>query len=160
MTKAIKSPNRKFYRIDYICCMTGLFTQRLLLLTMLLLAVKLLQAQDIQESPCKQLRDGKRSEPLRMAYKMPEFPGGEEKMKKFITGNFKHSTARPKQGTVYIAAIIGADGTISSERVLKGINGEYNREALRVIRAMPKWTPGECEEGKKVAVEVLIKVKV
>ena len=161
MGKAIKSLNEQFYRIDYICGMTGLHYP-VMLAVILMLAVKLAAAQSPvnHKSNCKLLKEGKISEPVRQAHKMPSFPGGDEKMKKFIKANFKHSKAYPKQGTIYIAVVINPDGTISGERVLKGINGEYNREALRVLKMMPKWTPGECDEGEKVAVEVLVTLKV
>lgn len=141
--------------------MTGFILSRLLLLALVLSTGTIYaQPDNADEHPCEQLEKGKRSQPIRKAYKMPKFPGGEAQMQEFIKGSFRHSKTKPKEGIVYIAVIINNNGTISGERVLKGINGEYNREALRVIRSMPKWEPGECEEGKKVAVEVLIKVKV
>jgi hypothetical protein len=162
MTKAIKSPNREFYRIDYICSMTGLTNSGLLLTVIMLLSAKLTlaQADGGKSDQCELLRKKEMSQPIRKAYKMPVYPGGDEKMRKFIKENFRHSKTQPKKGTVFIAVIINPDGSISGERLLKGINGEYNREALRVVRMMPKWTPGECEGGVKVAVEVLIEVKV
>ena len=46
------------------------------------------------------------------------------------------------QGTVYVSFIVEKDGSVSNVNILKGIGGECDEEALRVVKEMPRWTPG------------------
>ena len=82
--------------------------------------------------------------------KLPEFPGGMSEFVKWLTKNLKYpATAQrnKKQGTVLVAFIINKDGSTTGHKVVKSAAPELDREALRVIRLMPKWKPGE-DRGK------------
>lgn len=90
---------------------------------------------------------------------MPEFPGGESELLKYLSQNITYpELARDAntQGMVFITFIINEDGSVSDAKVLKGITGpgakECAIEALRVINSMPNWTPGK-QNGKGVRVQ-------
>lgn len=76
---------------------------------------------------------------------MPEFPGGEEGLKKYMAENLKYpdgAEERKVQGTVVVIGIIETDGAMEHVVVLRGIDPYADEEALRLVREMPKWKPG------------------
>jgi periplasmic protein TonB len=80
------------------------------------------------------------------------FPGGPAEMIKFINSNIQYpqtSIEMNEQGRVYLSFVVEPDGTISNIAVERGVSGDLDREAKRVVRQMPKWVPGEAK-GKKV----------
>jgi TonB family protein len=92
---------------------------------------------------------------------MPEFPGGEEALYKFLTENITYPQSAKEsgvQGRVYVTFVVEPDGTISDLRVLKGIGGGCDEEAIRVVKAMPEWIPGK-QRGKPVRVQYNLPVK-
>jgi len=85
----------------------------------------------------------------------PEFPGGMEALYKFLRDNIKYpSLARDNNitGRVYVTFVVERDGSIANPRVLKDIGGGCGAEAIRVVKSMPKWTPGK-QRGKAVRVQ-------
>jgi len=74
------------------------------------------------------------------------FPGGSKGMKKWISDNItypKESLENGDQGRVYVVFIVEIDGSVSDVKVMRlGVTKELNKEALRLIESMPKWTPG------------------
>ena len=77
---------------------------------------------------------------------MPEFPGGINELMKFLQENMKYpedATKEGKQGRVIVRFVIDKDGTISDATVLRSVYPSIDAEALRVVNAMPKWTPGK-----------------
>lgn len=92
---------------------------------------------------------------------LPEFPGGEEKRIKFIKENLKYpKTAKDSniQGTVFVTFLVEKDGSISNIDILRGINKECDDEALRVIKLLPKWKPGQ-QRGKPQRVQFNMPIK-
>jgi len=92
---------------------------------------------------------------------MPEFPGGDKEMYKFIGENIKYPKEALKagiQGVVFVNFIVNKDGSISGANVLRGIGGGCNEEALRVVNMMPNWTPG-MQKGKYVAVQYNLPIR-
>lgn len=84
----------------------------------------------------------------------PEFPGGINEMYKFIGDNMKYPAAAQRaniSGRVFIKFVVEKDGSIGNIEVLKGIGFGCDEEAMRVIKAMPKWNPGR-QNGKNVRV--------
>ncbi len=82
---------------------------------------------------------------------MPVYPGGDAEMKKFITKNFKYSKLSAAEGTkIIVQFTVDKDGSIKKPLILKGINAQLNKEALRVVSLMPKFIPGK-NNGKPVA---------
>jgi len=91
----------------------------------------------------------------------PHFPGGEDAVIKFLQENLKYPViARESsiQGTVFITFVIEKDGTITDIRVLRGIGGGCDEEALRALKLMPRWIPGK-QRGKPVRVQFNLPVK-
>lgn len=77
--------------------------------------------------------------------RVPEFPGGLQAFGKFLITNIKYpASAREQkiQGRVIITFVVERDGTLSNERVVKGITGDLDNEALRVMKLSPQWKPG------------------
>ncbi|MDR2906516.1 MAG: energy transducer TonB, partial [Bacteroidales bacterium] len=92
--------------------------------------------------------------PFMIIEEMPEFPGGEEARVKYLSENMIYpSAARDSgiQGTIYVNFIIEKDGSISDVKVVNGIGGGCDEEAIRVVKMMPKWKPGR-QRGKPVRV--------
>lgn len=92
---------------------------------------------------------------------MPEFPGGEEARIQFLRDNIKYpQMARESgiQGTVYVTFVVEPDGRVTGVRVLRGIGGGCDEEAVRVVKAMPRWIPGK-QRGKPVRVQFNMPIK-
>ncbi len=86
---------------------------------------------------------------------MPEFPGGEEELIKFISKNINYPPIARENGItgrVTLAFVVGNDGSISNINVLRDIGGGCAEEAIRVVKKMPKWKAGR-QNGKPVNVE-------
>ena len=91
---------------------------------------------------------------------MPEFPGGSEKFMEYLSGNITYpEDAKEKgiSGRVFIQFVIEKDGSVSNVKVMKGIGGGCDEEAVRVVKAMPKWKPGK-QKGKPVRVNYILPV--
>ena len=85
----------------------------------------------------------------------PEFPGGMEALYKYLAQNIKYpQLARDNNitGKVYVTFVVERDGSIANPRVLRDIGGGCGAEAIRVVKSMPKWTPGK-QRGKAVRVQ-------
>ncbi len=86
---------------------------------------------------------------------MPSFPGGEEARIKYLNDNIKYpQMARESgiQGRVFVTFVVERDGSVTDVKVLRGIGGGCDEEAVRVIQNMPKWIPGK-QRGKPVRVQ-------
>lgn len=85
---------------------------------------------------------------------MPSFPGGDVKMMEYLAKNIKYpQMARESgiQGRVFINFVVEPDGHVSNVKVIRGIGGGCDEEAVRVVKAMPKWKAGK-QRGKAVRV--------
>ncbi len=92
---------------------------------------------------------------------MPEFPGGMGKLMAYLGNNIKYPPLAKEsgiQGRVFINFVVEPDGSISNVKVLRGIGGGCDEEAIRVVEAMPKWKPG-MQRGKPVRVSYNLPVK-
>ena len=99
-------------------------------------------------------------EPFDMVEQMPEFPGGVQALMQFLYENIRYPEAAQtagKQGRVVVQFVVEADGTVSSAKVVRSISEELDAEALRVVNAMPRWTPGK-HKGKAVRVKYTLPV--
>ena len=77
--------------------------------------------------------------------KMPEYPGGVPAMMKFLSSNVKYPVEAQKNaisGRVIVQFVVMEDGTLSQAKVIRGVDPLLDEEALRVVKEMPKWTPG------------------
>lgn len=85
----------------------------------------------------------------------PEFPGGMKALYKYLAESIHYPEQAKKekiQGRVFIHFVIEKDGSIAEAEVKRGIGGGCDEEALRVVNAMPKWTPGKVR-GENVRVQ-------
>jgi len=85
---------------------------------------------------------------------MPSFPGGEEKMLEYVAKNIKYPPVARENGItgrVYVNFYIDKDGKVQNAKVVRGIGGGCDEEALRVVRSMPQWKPGK-QNGRAVNV--------
>ncbi|WP_108821937.1 energy transducer TonB [Dysgonomonas sp. Marseille-P4361] len=92
--------------------------------------------------------------PVSIAEIMPQFPGGEAEMYKFIKDNLKYPVVDQETGTqgrVTIRFVVSKTGEISNIEVLRGVSPSCDREALRVVKSMPNWIPGR-QNGNTVPV--------
>ena len=86
---------------------------------------------------------------------IPEYPGGMQAMIEFLQTNMKYPEDAAKQkveGRVMVQFIVETDGSISDVHVAKQVFPSLDAEAIRVVQAMPKWTPGK-EKGNVVRVK-------
>ena len=89
-----------------------------------------------------------------VADKMPSFPGGEEAMLEYIAAHLKYPTAslgQGVQGLVMLRFVVKPDGSVGKVQVLKSLDPDCDREAERVVRSLPKFSPGR-QDGRAVAV--------
>ncbi|WP_114781960.1 energy transducer TonB [Botryobacter ruber] len=99
--------------------------------------------------------------PYTFAEQMPSFPGGEKAMFEYLGKNMKY----PRQainagieGQVFVSFVVSKTGEISDIQVLRGLGAGCDEEAIRVIKGMPKWTPGK-QNGRAVPVRYNLPVK-
>lgn len=91
---------------------------------------------------------------------MPEFPGGMGALMQYLAKSIKYPVIAQEngiQGRVTCTFVINKDGSIVDAQVLRGIDPSLDKEALRVINAMPKWSPGK-QRGKPVRVKYTVPV--
>ena len=91
---------------------------------------------------------------------MPKFPGGEKALMDYVSNNVKYpEEAKNKNiaGRVFVSFVVEKDGSIGEVKVLRGIGGGCDEEAVRVIKGMPKWKPG-MQKGKPVRVSYQIPI--
>lgn len=84
----------------------------------------------------------------------PEFPGGPTAFAKYLQNNIEYPDLAMEtntQGKVYVKFVVQKDGSINKVQVLKGIGAGCDEEAVRVLKSVPKWKPGE-QMGKPVSV--------
>lgn len=92
---------------------------------------------------------------------MPFFPGGQLMLMKYLADNIKYPASAvkaKKQGRVIVTFIVQKDGSVTHAKIAKSIDPELDAEALRVVKGMPKWTPGT-QNGKPVSVRYMVPVK-
>lgn len=90
----------------------------------------------------------------------PSFPGGESAMKSYLNSILKYPDVAQEngvQGRVIVQGIIEKDGSISDVKISRSVDPSLDREALRVVKAMPKWTPAKLK-GKPVRTKCSIPI--
>jgi protein TonB len=90
----------------------------------------------------------------------PEFEGGPQEMMRFISKNIVYPSIprdNGKQGKVYVSFIIDKEGNVTNVEIVRGVEKHLDKEAIRVIKKMPKWKPGK-QRGIPVKVKYTIPV--
>ncbi|HEX5001932.1 MAG TPA: TonB family protein [Bacteroidia bacterium] len=112
----------------------------------------LLEGNDVVEQP---------DQVFTIVEQMPTFPGGEGELRNYLQKNVKYPPFARENGitgTVYLQFIIGKDGSVSDVKLLRGIGGGCDEEAIRVVKAMPPWKAGK-QSGNPVTVMFNLPVK-
>lgn len=92
---------------------------------------------------------------------MPEYPGGQAALMRYLSQNVKYpkvSRESGTQGKVVVQFVVNTDGSITDVEVIKSVDIYLDAEALRVIRAMPRWEPGKVN-GKPARVKYTVPIK-
>lgn len=91
---------------------------------------------------------------------MPSFPGGLSALMNYLSSNIKYPVIAEEnsiQGRVVVQFVVGKDGHISDVRVAKSVDPSLDKEAVRVVKGMPKWIPGK-QDGQAVTVRYTLPV--
>lgn len=91
---------------------------------------------------------------------MPEFPGGMQGLISYLSENIKYPKDAEKQkveGKVMVTFVVEADGSVTTVQEVKKVFPSLDNEAVRVVSAMPKWTPG-MHDGKPVRVKYTLPI--
>lgn len=92
--------------------------------------------------------------PFEVAEVMPSYPGGDKELMKYLSENIKYPVVDMEQGTqgrVVLRFVVGSDGNITDVKVIRSLSPTCDKEAIRVVKSMPKWIPGR-QNGKPVPV--------
>jgi len=104
---------------------------------------------------------GKEDEIFVFVEDQPGYPGGDAARIKYLQENIKYPEMAKEsgiQGTVYVTFVVEKDGRITSVKILRGIGGGCDEEAVRVIKKMPGWKPGK-QRGRPVRVQFNMPVR-
>ena len=91
---------------------------------------------------------------------MPHFPGGAAALQAFLSSNTKYPVVAQEngvQGRVIVSFVVERDGSITDVRVVRSVDPSLDREASRVVRSMPRWSPGK-QNGSAVRVKYTVPV--
>ena len=91
---------------------------------------------------------------------MPSFPGGQGALMQFLSSNIKYPVVAQEngvQGRVIVGFVVEKDGSITDVKVMRSVDPSLDREAQRVVKAMPKWKPGK-QNGSAVRVKYTVPV--
>lgn len=106
-------------------------------------------------------KSGEQKEVFTVVEEMPTFPGGDEALGKFLGENIHYpdsAIAKHIQGNVFVQFVVNKDGAVGDVKILRGIGGGCDEEALRVIKLMPRWNPGK-QRGEPVAVQFNLPIR-
>ena len=84
---------------------------------------------------------------------MPEYPGGNEALQEYISLNLKYPALKEVSGKVFVSFVVDKKGKVIDVKVKNDVDAALAKEAARLVKAMPLWTPGKLE-GKAVNVQL------
>lgn len=91
---------------------------------------------------------------------MPMYPGGDGALMGYLRDNIKYPTVAAEngvQGRVVVGFVVERDGSITDVKILRGVDPSLDREAMRVVKSMPRWNPGK-QNGSAVRVKYQVPV--
>jgi protein TonB len=91
---------------------------------------------------------------------MPDFPGGQLALRKFIAQAIKYPVIAQEngiQGKVFVNFVVNKDGSVTGAKIARGVDPSLDKEALRVVNSLPKWKPGK-QGGKPVRVSYTVPI--
>ncbi len=111
-------------------------------------------------APGPAVEEGDENDIFEVVEQNPSFPGGEAELMKWLHKNLKYPPVAQEngiQGKVYIQFVVNKDGSIVDPKIIRSADTSLDKEAMRVVQAMPKWTPGR-QRGKAVRVRFTLPV--
>jgi protein TonB len=116
--------------------------------------------QDIADLNAKIVEAPEEEAPYTIVEQMPEFPGGEAALRKYLAQNIKYpriATENGVQGKVFVSFVVDKNGSIGTVKVVRGVDQALDAEAVRVVKTMPNWIPGK-QNGETVRVSYTIPI--
>jgi protein TonB len=105
----------------------------------------------------KQKRNSVSQDFLLFSEVSPSYPSGDEAMKAFLKKTLQRPKSLAKSGQVHLSFIVETNGELTNIQVEKSLTNECDNEAIRVVKLMPRWTPGT-QNGQKVRVKKFITI--
>jgi len=112
------------------------------------------QAVVIVEEKKEVVQEKKKEEVFFVVEEMPQYPGGEQELQKFIATNTKYPAAAREngiKGKVYVRFAVTSTGDVDQVQVARAVDPLLDAEAIRVVKLLPKWAPGK-QQGTPVSV--------
>lgn len=116
---------------------------------------------EVKDDKPQVIEQPQQAEIFTVVEEQPGYPGGEEARIRYLQESIKYPEEAKElgiQGKVFVTFVVEVDGTITDVRVLRGIGGGCDEEAMRVVRSMPKWVPGK-QRGVPVRVQFNLPIK-
>lgn len=116
---------------------------------------------EVKDEKPQVIEQPQQAEIFTVVEEQPGYPGGEESRIRYLQENIKYPEEAKElgiQGKVFVTFVVEVDGKISDVRVLRGIGGGCDEEAMRVVRSMPRWVPGK-QRGVPVRVQFNLPIK-
>jgi len=91
---------------------------------------------------------------------MPEFPGGDLALRKYIANQIKYPVIAQEngiQGKVYVTFVVSKSGKVANASIARGVDPSLDKEAIRVVNGLPAWKPGK-QRGKPVNVSYTVPI--
>ncbi len=91
----------------------------------------------------------------------PQFPGGDRAKINYLQNHIvypKTAVEQNEQGVAYVQFVVFKDGHIGQARLLRSVSPSLDKEALRIVKSMPNWTPGS-QKGKAVNVRCVVPIR-
>ncbi len=102
-------------------------------------------------SPSFDKADENKNTVYRSVEQMPRFPGGEAALVKYLESHINYPPEPAKNGHVIVQFVVKKDGSIGEVKVVRSLDKDLDKEAIRVIKSLPNFTPGR-QDGKAVSV--------
>lgn len=113
-----------------------------------------------QVSPQAESQESEGNQVFMVCEQMPTFPGGEQALMKYLSETLKYpaeAANKGVQGRVIVSFVVEKDGSIGNISVQRSVDPALDAEAMRVVRNMPKWTPGK-QRGQAVSVQYMLPI--
>ena len=113
-----------------------------------------------QEQTVEKDENEGQKEIFRPVMERPEYPGGEQALMEYIQKNLKYPSAakkKRKQGRVIVQFVVDTDGSVINPVIINSVDPDLDKEALRLVKSMPKWKPG-MQRGTPVRVKYTLPV--
>lgn len=112
--------------------------------------------KDIPGTPTEELSD----EPFEVVEEQPEFPGGLDAFRKYLQDHLRYPESAQDagvQGKVMVRFVVERDGSATAVEIYKSVDPALDKEAVRVVKSIPKWKPGK-QQGKAVRTRYVIPI--